>query len=239
MATDNFIGEGWESVVIKNNNNTVSKFGFNKSLTEEFIKICQFQRRTKTNLKSYTDFSHVRLLELKDKSRIPKNSVIFSKMIESIENYLINDDNKLYAHENIKNFHNIETFDPTIYELIIPYIPGKNLDEIRRNSDWLVKYNFYRINNTIYKEIHIIPEIIKLKLINLLFLLLDDITIMNSEGIFHNDLHPGNILINGNSIKIVDFGYMTFNSPLTEIFNKPIVSDQSKILEVIELCSIE
>ena len=235
------LGQGWEGCVVKNEDRTVSKFGFKESLLDEFVKMAALQRRIKTNLHIYSNFRNVRLIKLDDHSRIPNECTNLKRMIKSISEYEFSEENRKWSHENIKNFVNIKTFNAELYEIVMPFIPGKSINQIRSivyHKHDTVKYEDLKINYTLYTEICEMPTSIRNHLVKLLTKLSLEVAVMNSEKIFHNDLHPGNLIVYGENIKVVDWGYVTFDEPLTEIFGKPIISDVTKIMEVIELITV-
>jgi len=133
------------------------------------------------------------------------NSIILKSIFEHIK---IHDHQ--WLHDNLKNFISIDTFDTTLYEIHMPFIQGKSLDKIGR-FDSRIKTSCI----ILYDQIKELNEI---------------------DKIFHNDLNLGNIMYNeeSNLLTVIDWGYMSLNTPLTMMFEHSIPTDLERIMCIIE-----
>ena len=137
------------------------------------------------------------------------NDLQDSVILRSIFDHIKTNDNQ-WLHDNLKNFISIDTFDTTLYEIHMPFIQGKSLDKIDKFTFSLKESLF-----VLYEQMKELNEI---------------------DGIFHNDLNLGNIMYNEENdiITIIDWGYMSLNTPLKIMFEHPIKTDLERIMLIID-----
>ncbi len=108
---------------------------------------------------------------------------------------------RILEHDHVIKLYEVYETEKSIY-LVIELIQGKSLQDILKRPMFKEEYSEMRVMKMIYA-------------------ILDALAYLASRCIMHRDLKPDNILVDkGDKIKIVDFGLATFIDLPEYIFKK-------------------
>uniref|UniRef100_A0A6C0AER4 Aminoglycoside phosphotransferase domain-containing protein n=1 Tax=viral metagenome TaxID=1070528 RepID=A0A6C0AER4_9ZZZZ len=245
------IGEGTSAIVFSPalgtlDYNFVSKVGFINDLTEEFknIKI----------LPEYINSYEIRLSKVPEVYKEQILSIIkspFSDRLKKIKNFEKNEyyeEYKKYLNiifgnftdEELKDINDEEfvaSLDTNLYQLKINYISGITVHNFILNNQH--KEEFPDVICLDRDKVYKIQKISSKKLFPLikalcnLFLLVKK---MNKELIFHNDLHPNNLMYDGNEIILIDFERLTTGRKKLYPGNKNDQDSLIILMKILLLC---
>jgi hypothetical protein len=173
------------------------------------------------------------------------------------KNYnLISKFGKEYGEEFsiVEEFNNIKrlpielTFYPNPNMSELKHLNEKDTEYIKTkfslNDEYIIELTQEFIHgDTIIKYLDILENSLNdndyfnkfINFLRALIILYYNIELLNDKyNIFHNDLNGGNLIYNGNEIKIIDFEYATFDKPLKMTNKQCKLTDKEYMLEWIK-----
>lgn len=139
---------------------------------------------------------------------------LYSSIIRDYENNVLKVDLMDYnnAKKNIGDFGYDIMTNNSLYELILPFIPGETLcdyiESLCVNSPFIFK-------SSIKIRVGPIEILLWIKLLNAFNVLVKEVIELNNIHIYHNDLHLGNIMYDGHVMKLIDFGELSVGQQKT------------------------
>ncbi|KDP25667.1 hypothetical protein JCGZ_24180 [Jatropha curcas] len=150
----------------------------------------------------------------------------------------------------VNAFDNQKVAKRTLREIkLLQHMNHENIsyDLPRRRTSMMFTFVYELMDTDLQRAIHSKPPLTDADCQRFLYQLLRGLKYIHSADVLHRDLKPGNLLVNGNDLKIADFGFARTTSktdPMTDYvvtrwYRAPeLLNRQSRYTEAIDIWSV-